>query len=116
MFTTLSKTVPLGIVPVVLHHTTVYDISTIQLNLPDRFRDLNTHKVVQQMYTEVLKKFDYGKELRILDPIEDMEIEYNENEDDLDINELTKAKEKVREELLNPQLSKLSEANQDLYE
>ena len=54
------------------------------------------------MYIEVLKKFDYGKELRVLDPIEDMEIEYDEKEDDLDISELTKAKEKVREELLNP--------------
>lgn len=49
------------------------------------------------MYFELLKRFEGGDTLKFLDPLEDMEIEYDEDEDDIDIKELVQAKEKVEE-------------------
>lgn len=48
----------LGIVPVLLHHSTVVAISTIQLNLPKNHRDSDIIKTVELMYMELLKRFD----------------------------------------------------------
>ena len=45
------------------------------------------------MYGELLKRFDNGDKLPLLDPIEDMEIESQ------DIKELIKAKDKINVEL-----------------
>jgi len=87
----------MGIVPVLLHHTTVDAVSTIQLNLPHNHRDSDNVKTVEMMYTELLKRFDKGKTLKTLDPIEDMEIEFDEDTDELDIKALVDAKEKVKE-------------------
>lgn len=56
------------------------------------------------MYLELLKRFDGGKSLKLLDPIADMEIEFDEDEDDLDIKELVDARDKIKEELLKPEL------------
>lgn len=100
----------LGIVPVLLHHSTVDAISTIQLNLPHNHRDTDSVKTVEMMYFELLKRFDGGNSLKLLDPIEDMEIEFDPETDDLDIRELVQASEKVEEQLLKPELQKLSSA------
>ena len=100
----------LGIIPVVLHHTTVSAISTIQLNLPPNHRDADNVKTVELMYLELMKRFEQGNTLKKLHPLEDMEIEYDADEDQHDINELVKAKEKVEEELLNPKIGNLSKA------
>lgn len=87
----------LGIIPVLLHHTTLQAISTIQLNLPHNHRETDNVKTVEMMYFELLKRFDQGKSLKELDPIEDMEIEFDEQDDDLDIKDLVNAKNKVEE-------------------
>jgi len=78
----------MGIVPVLLHPTTVQAISTIQLNLPHNHRDSDNVKTVELMFMELLKRFDQGNSLKELDPIEDMEIEFDKETDDLDINDL----------------------------
>lgn len=62
------------------------------------------------MYLELMKRFEQGNTLKKLHPLEDMEIEYDADEDQHDINELVKAKEKVEEELLNPKIGNLSKA------
>ena len=92
----------IGIVPVLLHHTTVQAISTIQLNLPHNHRDSDNVKTVEMMYNELLKRFEFGKTLKTLDPIEDMEIEYDEDTDDIDIQQLVDARDKVKDELAKP--------------
>ena len=43
------------------------------------------------MYMELLKRFDQGKNFKMLDPIEDMEIEYDPDSDSMDIKELVDA-------------------------
>ena len=62
----------LGIVPVILHHSTIKAISTIQLNLPHNHRDADNSKTVEIMYMELLRRFENGKNLKILHPIDDM--------------------------------------------
>jgi hypothetical protein len=47
------------------------------------------------MYLELMKRFDNGNKLNILHPITDMEIEYDSNHDDVDIDELITASEKL---------------------
>ena len=63
----------LGIVPVILHPSTIHSISTIQLNLPSDHK--NTQKTIEIMYFELLKRFDGGKSIPLMDPISDLEIE-----------------------------------------
>ena len=84
-----------------LHHTTVEAISTIQLNLPSNHRDHDNVKTVEMMYMELLKRFENGNSLKILDPIEDMQIEYDADTDEIDIKELLKAKEDIEVKLSN---------------
>ena len=43
------------------------------------------------MYKELLRRFDGGNTLKLLHPIEDMQIEYEPEEDDIDIKELVEA-------------------------
>ena len=94
----------LGIIPVVMHTSTIKAISTIQLNLPHNHRDADNFKTVELMYMELLKRFDQGKTLKTLHPIKDMEIEYDADEDKMDINKLIEAQEKIKEELLQDEL------------
>jgi hypothetical protein len=67
------------------------------------------------MYLTVLEKFAWGKGLRIMDPIEDMEIEYDETCDELNIRDLVQARRKVEEELLSPQLAAISNASEEVF-
>jgi len=46
----------LGIVPVVLHSSTIHSISTIQVNLPHNHKEAG--KTIELMYFELLKRFD----------------------------------------------------------
>jgi hypothetical protein len=85
-----------------LHHSTVKAISTIMLNLPHNYRDADNTQTVEVMYKELLRRFESGKTLKLLHPIEDMEIEYDRDEDDIDIKELVEAELKAKEELNNP--------------
>tara|TARA_B110000285_G_scaffold233177_1_gene306168 strand:+ start:2587 stop:2805 length:219 start_codon:yes stop_codon:yes gene_type:complete len=72
------------------------------LNLPPNHRDADNVKTVELMYLELLKRFEGGKTLKKLHPIEDMEIEYDADDDEHDIKELVAAKQKVEDELLKP--------------
>jgi hypothetical protein len=47
------------------------------------------------MYNELMKRFDYGKEIKELHPIEDMEIEFEEDVDTLNIKDLVDAEERI---------------------
>ena len=49
-------------------------------------------KTVELMYLELLKRFEGGKTMKHLHPIEDMEIEFDADEDTIDIKELVDAK------------------------
>jgi hypothetical protein len=81
----------LGLIPVILHESTVSAISTIQLNLPNNHKDQETAKTIELMFEQLMKRFDYGSVFKELHPIEDMEIEFNENVDDINIKELVDA-------------------------
>lgn len=63
-------------IPVLLHHSSVAGLSTIQMNLPSHnLTSTENIKQVEMLYTEIMKRFGNGDKLPILDPIEDMEIE-----------------------------------------
>lgn len=68
----------LGPVPVLLSPSTVSAISTIQLNLPTHHRDAESPKVVEAMFMELMRRFDYGAKFNTLHPVEEMEIEFDE--------------------------------------
>ncbi len=93
-----------------LHHSTVFAISTIQLNLPQNHREADNFKTVELMYLELLKRFEGGKSLKKLHPVSEMEIEFDPDCDTSDIHELVRADEKVSEELMKPEMTKLSQA------
>jgi hypothetical protein len=63
----------LGIVPVVLHPSTLHSISSVQVFLPQNHKAAD--KTVEMMYFEVLKRFEQGKTVPLLDPIKDMDID-----------------------------------------
>ena len=66
-----NKDGKLGIVPVVLHPSTIHSISSIQMKLPHNH--LQVQKSIEMMYFELLKRFN--GEVPLLHPIDDMEIE-----------------------------------------
>lgn len=72
--------------------------------MPHNHRDADNFKTVELMYMELLKRFDQGKTLKTLHPIKDMEIEYDADEDKMDINKLIEAQDKIKEELLQDEL------------
>jgi hypothetical protein len=43
------------------------------------------------MFEQLMKRFDFGNQFKELHPIEDMEIEFNENVDEINIKELVDA-------------------------
>ena len=49
---------------------------------------------------ELMKRFDHGKSFKMLDPIEDMEIEFDPETDSMDIKELVDAQQRIEEELI----------------
>ena len=67
----------LGAVPVILSDSTIHKISTIQLNIPSHSRELDNPKAIEAMYMELMKRFDFGDKFEELDPVEDMEIEFD---------------------------------------
>ena len=67
------------------------------------------------MYLELLKRFEGGKTLKVLHPISDMEIEFDPETDKMDINELLDAREKVSDQLLQPDVKSLSQAQIENY-
>ena len=69
---TKSKDGRIGIVPVLLSASTIGDISTLQVNLPHNHKQ--AEKSIEMMYFEILKRFE-SKEIPILHPLEDLEIE-----------------------------------------
>ena len=66
------------------------------------------------MYMELLKRFENGNSLKVLDPIEDMQIEYDADTDEIDIKELLKAKEDIEVKLSNTK--KVSQTQVEIFE
>lgn len=60
----------IGIMPVVLHPSTITAISTIQMNLPHNLKQ--AEKSIEMMYFELVKRFK--GDFPLLDPKTDMEI------------------------------------------
>ena len=79
----------MGPCPIVLHHTNIQAISTIQVNLPHNLKDTNNAKNVENMFMQIMERFNYGETLPLLDPVDDMEIETPE------LKKLLKAKTQV---------------------
>lgn len=66
----------LGVIPVLLHPQSISCISTIQMNLPGHnLTSAESLKQVEMLYGEIMKRFNQGDDLPMLDPKEDMEIE-----------------------------------------
>ena len=61
----------LGIMPIVLHPSTIHSISSIQVKIPSNFKQVE--KTVEMMYFELFKRFDNN--IPLLHPVDDMEIE-----------------------------------------
>ncbi len=91
----------LGIVPVVLHASTVHSISTIQIRLPHNHKQVE--QTVEMMYFELVKRFKGGI-LPLLHPVDDMEIKSKK------LKKLLDAQEVVTERLGESQISELTEA------
>ena len=91
----------LGIVPVVLHASTVHSISTIQIRLPHNHKQVE--QTVEMMYFELVKRFKGGV-LPLLHPVDDMEIKSKK------LKKLLDAQEVVSERLGESQISDLTEA------
>lgn len=102
----------LGVIPVLLHNSSVAGISTIQMNLPaHNLGNAENMKQTEMMYGEIMKRFGNGDKLGLLDPIEDMEIE------DTQIKDLVKARNKINEELSRiEETTKISEAQRLQFE
>ena len=96
----------LGIVPVVLHASTVHSISTIQIKLPHNHKQVEP--TVEMMYFELLKRFN--GELPLLHPLSDMEIESST------LKKLIEGQRSITEKLNESDISGLTEAEQTKYD
>ena len=102
----------LGVIPVLLHPDSISVISTIQMNLPGHnLTSAESLKQVEMLYGEIMKRFNQGDALPVLDPKEDMEIE------DSQLDELLDTKLKINKELdkINAK-ALITEAQQTLYQ
>lgn len=63
------------------------------MNLPHNLNNQENSKAVEMMYFELLKRFEMGNKLPLLDPKEDMEIDSDE------LDELIKANLKINNEI-----------------
>ena len=110
----------MGIVPVVLHHSTIQDISTIQINMPNNHRETDSAKTIELMFLEIMKRFEFGKTIKILHPLDDMEIEFDKGTeedpgDSVDIKELIQAQEKINEEMMKPEINNIMDMYLEEY-
>ena len=96
----------LGIVPVVLHPSTIHSISTIQMTLPHNHKQ--AEKSIELMYFELMKRFK--GDFPLLHPKTDMEIH------DKLLDKLLEAQSVIKTSLSDPEISKLSAASQSLYD
>jgi hypothetical protein len=88
----------LGIVPVVLHPTTIEAISSVQVFLPQNHKAAD--KTVELTYFEVMKRLEGG--VPLLDPLDDMQIESKT------LDKLLQTKASLKKELDASDIQKLS--------
>ena len=102
----------LGVVPVLLHPNNIAGVATIQMNLPSHnLTSAESLKQTEMLYGEIMKRFQNGDSLPLLDPIEDMEIE------DKQLEELIQAKDKINSELAKiAQKAQITPAQQMQYD
>ncbi len=98
----------LGIVPVVLHPSTLHSISSVQVFLPQNHKAAD--KTVEMMYFEVLKRFEQGKTVPLLDPIKDMDI------DSKTLKKLIESKTTIQKELQQSEIKDLNPNQESLFE
>jgi hypothetical protein len=80
-------------VPVILHPSNIAGISTIQMNIPHNLNSSENLRSVELMYFELMKRFENGDKLPLLDPKEDMEI------DEQILDDYLEAKKKIEKEV-----------------
>ena len=90
----------LGIVPVVLHASTVHSISTVQIRLPHNHKQVEA--TVEMMFFELLKRFQGN--LPLLHPVDDMEIGSRT------LKKLLSAQQVITERLQEASIANLTEA------
>lgn len=103
----------LGLVPIVLSPETIHSITTIQLNLPSHAREAQSPKVVEAMYLELMNRFDFGRKFNNLNPIEEMEIEFDPDQDKIDIQELVVNEQDLKQQLSQPDLADIPKATRE---
>lgn len=80
------------------------------MNLPQYHRESDSTKVVEAMYLELMRRFDYGDKFIGLHPVDEMEIVFDEEQDSADIKELVEKQEEIKELLGGQNLSSVKEA------
>lgn len=98
----------LGIVPVILHASTVHSISSVQVFLPQNHKAAD--KTVEMMYFEVLKRFEQGKTIPQLDPVKEMDIESKT------LSKLLTSKATIEKELEQSEIRELNPNQESLFE
>lgn len=95
----------LGIMPVVLHPSTIHSISSITMKLPHNFKQVE--KTVEEIYFEMMRRFSGQPPL--LHPVRDMEIE------DKTLGKLLEAQESVTKQLQEDSLASLDEQQTGMF-
>lgn len=86
-------------------------ISSIQMNLPHNLKQSENFKAIELMYNELMKRFDRGDKLPLLDPVEDMDIQSK------DLDKLLETKEQIKEELNKMAgITTISDLHMQMYE
>lgn len=68
------------------------------------------------MYLELMNRFDFGKKFNNLHPIEEMEIEFDPDQDKIDIQELVVNEQDLRQQLSQPDLAEIPKATREQYQ
>jgi len=64
---------------------------------------------------ELMKRFNWGRNFKQLHPIDDMEIEFDQENDPEDITKLMGAKDRIQGELAGSDFEGLSEVQQEQF-
>jgi hypothetical protein len=82
---------------VLLSPEIIEEVSTLIINLPHDIKKPETQKTVELMIKETLRRFDGGKNIPLMDPINEMEIESKDLDLLVDRTSVIKAKmEKIK--------------------
>jgi len=88
--------------------------------MPNNHRETDSAKTIELMFLEIMKRFEFGKTIKILHPLDDMEIEFDKGTeedpgDSVDIKELIQAQEKINEEMMKPEINNIMDMYLEEY-